>query len=66
MQIGSTVLASSDFHDIQGVIVGGFADGQMTTAEGVEIDLDDVVSVKSDDDGKVCRLHGWLWSFEPA
>lgn len=66
MNIGSKVNASSDFHDISGVIVAGFdiESGDKTTANGCEIDLDSVVSIKADDDGKIYNCNGWLWSFD--
>lgn len=65
-KIGSRVSASSDFHDITGEIIGGTSTetGDDTQAPGAEIDLDGVVRIKADDDGKVYRVNGWLWSFE--
>lgn len=68
MQIGSIISASSDFHDIRGIIVGGFDidTGEMTTQNGREISLDDVVAIRAADDGKVHRCNGWLWSFDAA
>lgn len=68
MLIGSRVLASSDYHEIEGVIVAGFdiEDCEKTRAIGREISLDDVVSIKCDDDGKVYQCNGWLWTFEAA
>jgi hypothetical protein len=65
MLVGTKVFATSDMHDIEGVIVAGFNfEGTQTYVQGDEISLDDVVSIKADDDGKVYRCNGWLWSFD--
>jgi len=68
MNIGSTVYASSDFHDIQGLIVSGYdiETGERTALPGRVIDLDGVVTIRALDDGATLRLKGWMWHFEPA
>lgn len=68
MQIGSKVIASSDFSEIQGVIIGGddMEFGDYATTEGRDIDMDGVVVIRSSDDNKPYRCNGWLWSFEAA
>lgn len=69
MLIGSKVIASSDFHEIEGVIIGGhdieFA-GDYATTEGRMIDMDGVVVIRSNDNNKPYRCNGWLWSFKAA
>ncbi|NTD85479.1 hypothetical protein [Agrobacterium tumefaciens] len=68
MQIGSKVIASSDFTEIAGVIIGGddMEFGDYATTEGREIDMDGVVVIRSSDDNKPYRCNGWLWSFKAA
>lgn len=67
MNIGNRVTASSDFHDVTGIIVSGFEleGDNKTEIAGQAIDMDSDVTIMSDD-GKTYRCHGWLYTFTAA
>lgn len=62
MIIGSKITASSDFHDVTGIVVAGIdTDGNFTKEPGFEVDMESRFSVHCDD-GEVVHCNGWLWT----
>jgi hypothetical protein len=64
--IGSRVFASSDFHDVEGVIVRADSEltGKQTDELGHPIETDSLVSILPDGESSCVVVKGWLWSFE--